>query len=82
MEAKSSADWDGRDMIGQPEPSLTDPEPTFTDEELAAMERGRWRFGSLTGPQCDRLIAALRAERAEVEELKAQIDEYRFYLHD
>lgn len=53
------------------------PDPTLTDEELAEIQlAGPWEPTDLV----PRLIAALRASRAEAEELKAKVDYYREWL--
>ncbi len=51
---------------------MTDHTP-LTDEELAQFVRWREHDGYLGGAAVDRLIAALRAARAEVEMLVSQI---------
>jgi hypothetical protein len=63
------------------------PDKTITDEELAQLRNAIWskqehasayRVATAT---LDRLIAALRAERAEVERLKSEINERDRIVH-
>lgn len=59
---------------------MTDPAP-ITDEELAEIVRAIHFYCGAQSTKADRLIAALRAERAKVKELEKHIaDEVRHYL--
>lgn len=60
-------------VVGMESDGVQRPTPPLTEEDLAHLEKTALSYGHLVNEDALRLIADLRASRAKVKELEAQI---------